>query len=268
MNALVREVDDAISGWPRTLPWPQTPSVQINWDRPTDDVGTLAGPTRFRFARPNASPTYEFEIYFTAEECEEFEAWYNNAVDLGGELYLPWVGEGRILAFTEYELSPLGRGWKLHALAVQLYRDPNYCDRHVCDAANAIRMPVIVDADANYPIILCQLWDLYLPRLIDPFFAWKSTEELTDVIVADLAASDVWINIPENWKWEADRLAWYEKNGTVFVDDWETLAWDSGHICRLLKDILPPPYPIVENRDWLLTRIIANNFPLATYKAC
>lgn len=268
MNAVVREADDLISGWPRALPWPQVDSLQINFDRPTDDVVTLAGPTRFRRARVNASPSYEFEVWFTPEECETFEAWYNAAVDLGGEVYLPWIGEGRILALTEYQLSPLAKGWKLHALAVQLYVDRTYCDRHVCDAANAVRMPVIVDADAEYPIILCQLWDLYLPRLIDPFFAWRSQEELTDVFLADLTSDNIWIDIPDNWKWEADRLAWYERNGTVYVDDWITLAWDSGHICRLLKDILPPPYPIVENSDWSLTRIIADDFPLATYTAC
>lgn len=293
MNALAREVEDSVSAWPRSLPWPQVPSVQINWAKPTDDVGTLQGPTRFRLAHPNASPSFEFEIQFTAAQCEAFEAWYDAAVVPGGEVYLPWIGEGRILALTEYELSPVADGWKLHALAVQLYVDREYCDRHVCDAANAWRVPVIVDADADYPIILCALTE-HVPRLIGQFFGWDAIALLTaqydstDRVTGDLSANDLWnghtlgwfaelkdtvtadltairtfIDIPDNWLRDAE-LA---RQRMTYIDDWTTLAWDE-LTCRLLKDKLPPPYPIVENRDWGLTRIIANNFPLEVYRAC
>lgn len=331
MNAVTRDLFDSVTPWPRTLPRPQVDSVQVNWAAPTEDAGTLAGPSRFRRTKPNASPSYEFELWFTAAECEAFEAWYNMVVDAGGEIYLPWIGEGRILYLNEYELTPYLNGWKLHGLAVQLYRDPTYCDRHVCDAADAWRMPVIVDADADFPIILCELpSQLWRPRLIDSFYSRDPIARLTatygptasltahypsadrviadlgaadvwnghtllavvDVIVADLSASFVWnghtlswfaeltdvvictldasnvfVDIPENWMWDAQAEDWYAKNRMVYIDDWETLAWDAAR-CRLVKDLLPPPYPIVMNSDWTLTRIIANRFPLETYTSC
>lgn len=301
MNALARDILppigelDLIAAWPAALPWPQMPSVQINWEQPTDDIGTLTGPTRFRLAHLKASPSYEFEIVFTATECESFEGWYNDAVARGGELYLPWIGEGRIVALTEYELTPVGRGWKLHALAVQLYLDPDYCERHVCDAIKAWRAPVIVDADADYPQIICELPSLYwrprltdlfwsfdpIPQLIDPWDApdtviadltaadvWNGhtlsrVAELRDTITADLGATDLFIDIPENWIYERELEEWYARNRMVYIDDWQTLG-----VCRLLKDTLPPPYAIVENRDWSLTRIVADDFPLELYRRC
>lgn len=339
MNALVREFVDSISAWPRSLPWPQLDSTQVNWDQPTDDVGTLLGPTRFRLANTNASPSFEFEIQFTEEECENFEAWYDEVVALGGEMYLPWIGEGRIVYFTEYELSPVALGWKLHALAVQLYVDRDYCDRHVCDAAWAFRVPVIVDADANYPLITADQPSTYRrPRLFDEFFSlqpnarltgqfgpdsrltddYASTDtftadlgaaevwngdllgwlepviiitadlsatdvwvgntwghdgnpgllaECTDVVVASLAASNVYVDIPANWMWDEQMEEWYAQSRMTYVDDWDAL-WLDELSCRLLKDKLPQPYPIVENRDWSLTRIVSDNLPLETYVAC
>lgn len=210
MNALAREVlEDTVSPWPSDLPRPQLSSVQINWDQSTDEVGTLAGPTRFRYARPNASPSYEFEVWLTAEETEHFEDWFNEVVDRGGEVYLPWIGEGRILYLTEYQLTAISSGWKLHALAVQLYVDKDYCDRHVCDGAQAWRVPVIVDADASYPIIKSELSvSLLRPRYIDSFFSWDPIARLTaqygptssltaqyesaDRVIADLGAAEVW----------------------------------------------------------------------------
>lgn len=311
MNARARDVVppigsvDSISRWPRGLPWPQLASFQINWDQPTDEVGTLAGPTRFRYARANASPSYEFEIWLTADEAEQFEAWFNEVVELGGEVYLPWVGEGRILYLTEYQLTAFADGWKLHALAVQLYVDPGYCERHVCDGIQAWHVPVIVDADAQYPQIIAELPSNYLrPRLIDQYWSWGEVARLTadydsadrviadlgapdiwngstfatsgwvvpvtDTVTASLAATDKWIDVPENWQWEAELADWYARNRMVYIDDWMTLWLDTG-TCRLLKDTLPPPWPIVNGSDpavWEGLRVISNNFPLETYLAC
>lgn len=333
MNAVAREVFDAVSSWPRSLPQPQIDSVQINWALPTDDIGTLAGPTRFRRAHPNASPSYEFEIWLSDFECEQFEAWFNDVVARGGEIYLPWIGDARILYISEYELTPYANGWKLHALAVQLYVDPDYCLRHVCDAANAWRAPVIVDADATYPVILCVLpAERLRPRFTDSFFSlepiarltarygpdailaadysssdrfiadlaaatvwgWAAIDWLTvvDVIVADLNAPAVWnghtlswfaeltdtitcdlsstnvlVNVPANWQWDDQIADWEARHRIVYIDDWQTLAWDE-IVCRLLKDRLPPPEPIVSGNDWSVSRIIANNFPLEVYRAC
>lgn len=302
MNAAARVFVDPVSAWPLTLPWPQVPTVQINWDQPTDDVGTLAGPTRFRLAHPNASPSYEFEILFTEYECEQFEAWYNQVVELGGEMYLPWIGEGRIVYLTEYELAPLGTGWKLHALAVQLYVDKDYCDRHVCDAAYAWRVPVIVDADATYPVITCDLPGLFRrPRLIDEFFGDEYVAMLiadyysNDRVIADLGANFVWsgstlsyyaerrdtvtaylpattlnypifIDIPTNWMWDDHVEEWHASVRMTYIDDWETL-WIEPRVnrCWLIKDVLPAPGRRLIDDDWTRARIIADGFPLECY---
>lgn len=206
MNAVARVLTDPVAEWPPDLPWPQYPSVQVNWDQPADNIETLVGPTRFKLTHPNASPSWEFEIIFTAEECENFEAWYNEVIGDAGlsgrrdaALYLPWIGEGRIVYLKEYTLSPVGTGWKLHALIVQLYRDPDYVDRHVCDLAYAWRIPVLVDADEDYPITVCELpADLKRPRMTDRFFGKANNARLsnqfdaTDRFSASLDSTNFW----------------------------------------------------------------------------
>lgn len=119
--------------WPDTLPNPQADSLQYMGAEFSDITDVLNGPARVRLARRHASGSYQFATWFTANECEAFENWYNEVIALhDGEFYAPWIGGGAVLAFAnEYDLKPLGRGWQLGALVVTLYVDTTICDDHI-----------------------------------------------------------------------------------------------------------------------------------------
>ena len=121
------------ASWPNVLPYPQTESQAIDPAAYCDPVDVLQGPTRVRLARRHALPSFEFEIFFTADQAQYFEAWYwGVTITNAGELYLPWIGGGRVVAFAdEYTMVPLGLGWHLQALVVQLYVDASLCDAHI-----------------------------------------------------------------------------------------------------------------------------------------
>ena len=119
--------------WPNVLPYPQLDTLGVQPPNYTDPIDVLSGPTRQRLARRHARPTYTFEIWFNADQAEFFEAWYwGVTITNGGELYLPWIGGGMVVAFPdEYQMTPLGKGWHLSALVVGLYLDPTICDAHI-----------------------------------------------------------------------------------------------------------------------------------------
>jgi hypothetical protein len=115
--------------WPATLPLPQVQSQVVDGASRTDAIDLLTGPTRVRLARRHAGETFEFELWLSGDECVAFEHWYAAAVVAGGEIVLPWVGGGRVLAFVdEYQLKPQGLGWILNGAAVELRTDQTLCD--------------------------------------------------------------------------------------------------------------------------------------------
>ena len=79
-------------------------------------------------------------MWFSADEAEDFEDWYNQVVALhDGEWYAPWIGDGRVLAFIdEYEMIPLGTGWSLSAVVTQTRIDMTLCDEHISEVFGAV----------------------------------------------------------------------------------------------------------------------------------
>jgi hypothetical protein len=119
--------------WPANLPMPQTNTMAIDGPDYSALINVLAGPTRVRLARRHVAGTWQFQIWLTAAETEQFEAWYGDVVaQHDGEWYAPWIGHGIVLAFAdEYELRPLGIGWALSAMTVQTRIDPSICEGHI-----------------------------------------------------------------------------------------------------------------------------------------
>ena len=123
----------SVALWPVELPLPQVESQTIMPPAYCDPLDVLSGPTRVRLARRNAAPTFDFQIFFTADQAEFFEGWYWGVTEANnGEMYLPWIGGGRVVAFAdEYQLAPLGLGWSLQGMVLQTRIDSSLCDAHI-----------------------------------------------------------------------------------------------------------------------------------------
>jgi hypothetical protein len=121
--------------WPETLPYAQADSMGYGGPSYAEIIDVLNGPTRTRLVSRHATPTFEFEAWFSAEEAEEFEAWYNIVVAYhDGNWYAPWIGGARVLAFAdEYQIVPLGTGWRVSGLLVQTGIDESLCDEHAIE---------------------------------------------------------------------------------------------------------------------------------------
>ena len=119
--------------WPDTLPLPQADTIQIGGPTYIRIVDVLTGPTRSRLDHRNATGTWEFTVWLTANEAALFEDWYNLVVALhDGEWYAPWIGHAAVVAFAdEYEERPLGTGWRVSGMVVQTRTDQSICDEHI-----------------------------------------------------------------------------------------------------------------------------------------
>ena len=118
--------------WPNVLPYPQVESQTVEPPAYADLIDVLSGPTRARLARRNAAPSFEFQLFFSADQAEYFESWYQGVAEAGGEMYLPWIGGARVVVFVdEYQLTPQGLGWALQGLVTQTRIDPTICDAHI-----------------------------------------------------------------------------------------------------------------------------------------
>lgn len=133
----------SVALWPATLPQPQVDSQVVNAPAACDAIDVLSGPTRVRLARRHSGATFEFQLWMNADETDAFETWYGAAVANGnGEMFLPWIGGGRVVAFAdEYQLQPLGMGWALQAVVVQLRVDSTLCDAEIAQTFPLLRDP-------------------------------------------------------------------------------------------------------------------------------
>lgn len=156
--------------WPDTLPMPQADAISIEGPQFHELIDVLTGPTRTRLAQRNVGGGHQFEVWLTAAQAEAFESWYSQVVKLhNGEWYAPWIGQSRVVAFAdEYELRPLGRGWRLQGLAVQTRIDESLCDAHLTEVFGGVlrdEMPFsanIVKASLSATDIVKDDYPLYL----------------------------------------------------------------------------------------------------------
>lgn len=116
--------------WPATLPTPQAESMRVEGPPRVEYSDVLSGPTRARVQARTAPMQWAFSCWFTAEQMEQFEAWYRDVVkDADGEFYARWLGGGRVVAFSApYSYTALGTHWVLTGTVIRTRIDHTACD--------------------------------------------------------------------------------------------------------------------------------------------
>jgi hypothetical protein len=140
--------------WPEELPAPQVESLRTVCAPYSEPIDVLMGPTRTRLRARNAQPTYEFEVWMSADDTQFFEEWYQTVVEEhDGEMYLPWIGGGKVVAFAdEYQQSPIGKGWRLSAMVVVTRIDETLCYEHISEVFGDIYRDDGESPDLYFPV--------------------------------------------------------------------------------------------------------------------
>lgn len=120
--------------WPDTLPI-NVGGFTVNGPTRVEVADVLSGVTRLAVKSRTAPMTWSFSVNLTPAKFEIFEEFYRDCVEThDGEFYAPWIGGDRIVALvSNYQLSPLGRGWLLQASAVRTRIDHTICDSIIND---------------------------------------------------------------------------------------------------------------------------------------
>jgi hypothetical protein len=126
--------------WPATLPNGQAESDRADQGPQFDAVDVLQGPSRYRRRRRLAPMRRRLEVYFTASQARDFDAWYTIACrQFGGRFMASWLDPVRVWALEiEYTLTPLGQGWRLVGQAIEIGIDRAACAAHLLQVFGAI----------------------------------------------------------------------------------------------------------------------------------